>query len=63
MTEVSTKKDQPKKRGRPATGKDPMVGFRASPALTTRLDAFADEFNITRAEAIRRFVEKGLSGR
>ncbi len=40
-----------------------MVGFRASPALTTRLDAFADEFNITRAEAIRRFVEKGLSGR
>jgi hypothetical protein len=28
-----SKKAKPKKRGRPATGRDPMMGFRAAPVL------------------------------
>jgi len=56
----STEKDNPKKRGRPATGKDPMLGFRSPPELTARIDAYADGESIPRAKAIRRLVEKAL---
>lgn len=59
---ASTEKDKPKKKGRPATGKDPMVGFRSPPELTARIDGFAAGAGMKRAEAIRRLVEKGLSG-
>ena len=52
-----------KKRGRPATGKDPVTALRLSPALTDAIEAWAarqnDEPN--RSEAIRRLVEIGLS--
>ena len=55
-------KDMPKKRGRPPTGKDPMVGARFPPALTAAVDAWAYEVDggISRADAIRRLVELGL---
>lgn len=57
----STEKVKPKKRGRPATGKDPLIGFRAPPHLTLEIDTLAVSEGITRSEAIRRLVEKGLS--
>ena len=57
----ATKKDMPKFRGRPATGKDPMNGFRCPPDLTARIDVFATAHSIKRAEAIRRLIEAGLS--
>jgi hypothetical protein len=55
-------KDIPKKRGRPATGKDPMIGARFPPALTDAVDVWAAKVDggISRAEAIRRLVELGL---
>jgi len=57
---VSTKKDNPKKRGRPATGRDPMLGFRSPGELTEQIDAYAEENGLPRAAAIRKLVETGL---
>lgn len=53
---------KPKKRGRPATGKDPLVGIRMSPELTEALDAFAavQEPALSRSEAVRALVMQGL---
>jgi len=56
----STKNVKPK-RGRPATGKDPLIGVRFPPALTAELDAAAERDGISRSEAVRRLVEAGLS--
>lgn len=51
---------EPKKRGRPATGRDPLIGFRAPPSLVVKLDAYAEREGLKRSEAIRRLVEEGL---
>jgi hypothetical protein len=53
-----------KKRGRPATGKDPLLNFRAPPELTARIEVWVaqqPEPQPSRSEAIRRLVEKGLA--
>jgi hypothetical protein len=52
----------PKKRGRPATGRDPFVGVRLPPALIAEIKKWAAKSNggISRSEAIRRLVEIGL---
>ena len=51
-----------KKRGRPATGVNPVVGVRLAPALLTQLDKWrldqSDSPN--RPEAVRRLLEEGL---
>src|SRR5258705_110349 len=52
-----------KKRGRPATGTDPLVGVRLPEATIKALDAWAAGKNISRSEAIREFIDRGLSGR
>jgi hypothetical protein len=49
-------------RGRPATGRDPMIGLRAGKQLTAAIDAWAKRNGVTRSEAIRRLVEIGLAG-
>jgi hypothetical protein len=59
-------KAKPKKqRGRPATGKDPMMGLRAPPVLRASIVKWAedqpDKPNLS--EAIRRLVELGLKAR
>lgn len=54
---------QPKKRGRPATGKDPLVGARFPQDLIDSIDAWAAENDASRSEAIRRLVELGLKGK
>lgn len=57
--------DKPEKRGRgrPATGKDPMVGVRMAPELRRTLEAWAakqpDKPSLS--EAIRRHVERSLA--
>jgi len=58
----STKKAIPKRRGRPATGKDPSRTFRLSDDFMARLDAWASRQpdRPSRSEAIRRLVELGL---
>ena len=53
-------KEMPKKRGRPATGKDPMVNLRMPPELISSVDAWGRSSGITRSEAIRRLVEQAL---
>jgi hypothetical protein len=57
----SIKKVTPKKRGRPAIGKDPLVSTRMPTVLIADIDAWADRSNIKRSEAIRRLVELGLT--
>jgi hypothetical protein len=52
---------KPKKRGRPATGKDPLVGIRIQPDLIARIERWAVGNDVSRSEAIRRLVEKGLA--
>jgi hypothetical protein len=56
-------KVKPKKRGRPATGKDPLMGFRASPEMRASVVRWAENQPDlpTLSEAIRRLVELGLT--
>lgn len=54
-------KVEPKKRGRPATGKDPLVGLRLPPEMIVRLDAWADGQGLSRSEAIRRIIGNALN--
>jgi len=51
-----------RKRGRPATGLNPMVGFRAATKLTSAIDAAAedDADKPSRSEKIRRIVTEWL---
>src|ERR1700676_4436095 len=55
-------KDNPKKRGRPATGKAPMVGVRMPEDLQDEIRSWANKQkdNPALATAIRRLVELGL---
>lgn|SRR5438270_7307567 len=51
-----------KKRGRPATGQDPVSAIRLSPKLTASIDKWAGRNGAaSRSEAIRRLVELGLA--
>jgi hypothetical protein len=49
-----------KKRGRPATGKDPHIAARMPPSLIADIEAWAVWNSISRSEAFRRLVELGL---
>jgi hypothetical protein len=51
-----------KRRGRPATGQDPLVGFRLPPETLRRLDQLAERKGISRSDAIRRLIQAGLLG-
>jgi hypothetical protein len=52
-----------KKRGRPATGKDPLTALRLPPNLTNAIAQWASEQpdNPNRSAAIRRLIELGLT--
>jgi cytochrome c553 len=62
---ASRKKVILKKRGRPATGNDPVRAMRLSDEFIAKVDAWAaqqpDEPG--RSEAIRRLVERGLNAK
>jgi Ribbon-helix-helix protein, copG family len=53
----------PKKRGRPATGRDPVTAIRLSPELRAAIDAWAarQDDKPPRSEAIRRMIEQALA--
>jgi metal-responsive CopG/Arc/MetJ family transcriptional regulator len=51
-----------KKRGRPLTGVTPRIALRFPTELTARIDAFAERDKLTRSEAVRRLIERGLKG-
>ena len=48
------------KRGRPATGTDPMIGLRLSKKEIARLDRWAKANGYTRLQAIRVLIERGI---
>jgi hypothetical protein len=50
-----------KRRGRPATGKDPQVVIRMPATLISAIDSWGDANGAIRSEAIRRLVELGLT--
>jgi Ribbon-helix-helix protein, copG family len=52
-----------KRRGRPATGKDPLVSARLPPAVVAEVEAWAATNDATRSEAIRRLLEIGLKAK
>ena len=52
-----------KKRGRPATGRDPVSAVRLTADLTAAVDKWAEDHEANRSEAIRRLVELGLKVR
>jgi hypothetical protein len=51
-----------KRRGRPATGRDPHVTSRMPQPLIDQVEAWASANDATRSEAFRRLVELGLAG-
>jgi predicted DNA binding CopG/RHH family protein len=60
-TMTQDKKVTPKKRGRPATGKDPHITVRLPVRLREKVDAFASANGLKRSEAIRQLIEHGLA--
>jgi hypothetical protein len=59
----STKKVTPRKRGRPATGKDPVMTLRVPDDLKLAIDQWRDAqpTKPARSSAIRTLVELGLA--
>ena len=58
----SSKSAKQKKRGRPATGQDPVSAIRLPPKLTSSIDKWAAHNGAaSRSQAIRRLVELGLA--
>jgi len=49
-----------KKRGRPATGRDPVLAIRLPDKLREAVDQWAASRKITRSQAIRMLIDKGL---
>jgi Arc/MetJ-type ribon-helix-helix transcriptional regulator len=49
-----------KKRGRPATGVDPLVGIRLPPEMIRQLDELAAAQASNRSEVIRHLLEQAL---
>jgi hypothetical protein len=52
-----------KKRGRPATGTEPLYGIRFKDQLMNEIMQWAAENAVTRSVAIRRLVELGLKAK
>ena len=50
-----------KRRGRPATGRDPVSAVRLPAQLTASVDKWSEDHETNRSEAIRRLVELGLT--
>jgi hypothetical protein len=57
----SVKVHPKKRRGRPATGKDPLVSARLPQRLIDQVEQWSASNAVTRSEAIRRLVEIGLT--
>jgi len=58
------KKVKPKKRGRPATGKDPFIGVRLPPDMIVRIGIWAKRQKAeSRSAAIRALIELGFKSK
>jgi CopG-like RHH_1 or ribbon-helix-helix domain, RHH_5 len=47
-------------RGRPATGRDPVLALRLPDKLRAAVEEWAANQKVTRSEAIRLLIERGL---
>jgi hypothetical protein len=65
MAKRSTEKVIPKKPGRPATGRHPVLAVRLSSALRSDIERWAKQQNDkpSRSEAIRRLIEYALAAK
>jgi len=63
MAKRSTEKVTPKRPGRPATGRDPVLTVRLPPSTRLAIENWAkrQEGKPTRSEAIRRLIEIALA--
>jgi metal-responsive CopG/Arc/MetJ family transcriptional regulator len=53
-----------KKRGRPATGKTPMIGLRLSPEVAAAVDAWAAKHGLgSRSAAIRQMIDQAIAAK
>lgn len=52
-----------RKRGRPATGKDPLITLRVPPDVIRKLDQIAAAEGVSRSEVIRAAIEARLKKR
>lgn len=50
----------PKKRGRPATGRDPTITVRLPPIVVQQIDDWAEARGVSRSEAIRAMIMAAL---
>jgi hypothetical protein len=62
MTTSISVKPKKRGRGRPATGRDPIIGLRLPKAETAKLDKWAKANGYTRSEAIRAMIKHTLHG-
>lgn len=60
---MSKKPTVPKKRGRPATGRDPVVAGRAPQPVIDGVNAYAEREGITRSAAVAVLLEAGLKAK
>ena len=62
MAPKSTLKVIPKKRGRPATGKDPLIALRLPPKMIEAIDKWAAQQQppMSRSKAVRTMIETAL---
>jgi hypothetical protein len=51
----------PKRRGRPATGRDPFLTARVPQTVIDAIEDWAAASKISRSEAVRRLLEFGLT--
>jgi len=65
MARPSIEKVTPKKPGRPATGRDPVLTVRLPRALRSAIEGWAKQQNDkpSRSEAIRRLLEFALAAK
>jgi hypothetical protein len=49
-------------RGRPPTGKRPLVSFRLSKEEIARIDAWGEQRDLSRSDAIRAMITQVLDG-
>lgn len=60
---MSKKPTAPKKRGRPATGRDPAIAGRAPQHVIDAVNAYAEREGITKSAAVAVLLEAGLKAK
>lgn len=57
---MARRKVEPRKRGRPATGKDPLVNARMPEQMIHNIDRWAIANGLSRSEALRQLLGYAL---